>query len=121
MDLTGGKSESMARASATQPDDDHAAIRRALRTVVDWLFRDRRTGRVVIVQAPNSPLVLFLVAAGVRGFIHPHGTAGTIVTVVATASLLWWAGDEVARGVNPFRRLLGAAVLATTLAGLVFR
>jgi len=32
--------------------------------------------------------------------------------VLATAGLVWWAIDELFRGVNPWRRLLGGAVLA---------
>jgi hypothetical protein len=43
------------------------------------------------------------------------------VGVIATASLLWWAGDEVLRGVNPFRRILGGAVAVAVVAGLLLR
>jgi hypothetical protein len=32
---------------------------------------------------------------------------------------VWWAGDEVLRGVNPFRRLLGAGVLTGVLVDLL--
>src|SRR3954454_21984888 len=73
----------------------------------DWLFRDRTTGRIVIVQWPNAPLLVFLVASIAKRLLHPHGAIGTALTVVAVAALLWWAGDEVVRGVNPFRRILG--------------
>jgi hypothetical protein len=31
--------------------------------------------------------------------------------VLAAASIAVWAADEILRGVNPFRRLLGGAVL----------
>ena len=31
--------------------------------------------------------------------------------VASRLFLTWWAGDELLRGVNPFRRCLGAAVL----------
>ena len=70
---------------------------------------------------PNLPLVLFLAAAAVRRFAEPDGTAGTLVTVVATVALLWWAADEILRGVNPFRRILGAVVAVVTIASLVLR
>jgi hypothetical protein len=90
-----------------------------LRRAFDWLFRDRRTGRVVVAQLPNVPLAVFLVAAAVRRFLRPDGTVGTVVAVVATGALLWWAADEVVRGVNPFRRLLGALVAIATVAGIV--
>lgn len=87
----------------------------------DWMFRDRKTGKVVIVQLPSLPLLLFIVAAATRRIAHPHGVAATLVGVIATVSLLWWAADEALRGVNPFRRLLGGAVAVVTLAGLFLR
>jgi hypothetical protein len=34
----------------------------------------------------------------------------------AAVGLIWWAADEVLRGVNPWRRLLGGAVLAAQIA-----
>jgi len=88
-------------------------------TLVDWLFRDRSTGRIVIAQWPNVSLGIFLVASVVRRLADPAGTAGTFVAVIAAGALLWWAADEVVRGVNPWRRLLGAVVGGATLVGLV--
>lgn len=81
------------------------------RSAVDWFLRSRRTGRRTVVQAPNVPLGVWLAATVVRLALHPGGAAGTAVDVVATVSLVVWAADEVLRGVNPFRRLLGATVL----------
>jgi hypothetical protein len=85
------------------------------------MFRDRSTGKIVIVQWPNVPLAVFLVAAVVRRLVHPAGRAGAALSAVAVVALLWWAGDEVLRGVNPFRRLLGATVLVVTVVGLFLR
>jgi hypothetical protein len=87
--------------------------------VIDWLFRDRTTGRIVIAQWPNLPFGIFLVASLVRRLADPAGGAGTVVDVVTTGALLWWAIDEVVRGVNPWRRILGAVVGGATLVGLV--
>ena len=70
-------------------------MRRAFR----WFFENRRTGRITIGQWPNLPLWIFLVATLLR------------LGALATIALVVWAGDEIIRGVNPFRRLLGAAVL----------
>ena len=58
------------------------------------------------------PLVVFLVAAGVRWLFHPSGAVGTVVDVVASVALIAWAVDELVRGVNPWRRILGGGVLA---------
>ncbi|MEO8898910.1 MAG: hypothetical protein ABI352_09040 [Candidatus Dormibacter sp.] len=76
-----------------------------------WLFRSRRTGKITIVQLPNVPLAVFLVVWVLRRIAHPSGALDTALAVVGTLGLVVWAGDEVLRGVNPFRRLLGAAVL----------
>ena len=86
---------------------------------VDWLFRNRQTGQITIAQLPNAALWVFLIATALRTLIDPAGWPGTALRVVATAALVWWAGDEILRGVNPWRRLLGAAVLAAQLARLV--
>ena len=76
------------------------------------MFRNRQTDRLTVAQRPNASLAVFLVATAVRLLAAPHGGLRTAVDVVATVALLVWAGDEVGRGVNPFRRLLGGAVLA---------
>jgi hypothetical protein len=38
--------------------------------------------------------------------------------LVAALALGWWALDEIGRGVNPWRRLLGAVVLGGLVASL---
>ena len=90
-----------------------------MKRAFDWLFRDRESGRVVIAQWPNLPLGVFFVASIVRRLLQPHGAVATGLKVVAVASLLWWAGDEVLRGVNPFRRILGGVVALATVGGLL--
>jgi hypothetical protein len=70
-------------------------VRRAFR----WFFESRRTGRITIGQWPNIALWVYLAATLLK------------FTVLATVALVVWSGDEIVRGVNPFRRVLGAAVL----------
>ena len=89
--------------------------------LIDWLFRDRTTGRITIAQFPNAALWVFIVASVLRRLLSPAGTVDSTLRVVAAGSLFWWATDEVLRGVNPWRRLLGAGVLAGQLVGLVSR
>ena len=79
------------------------------RRVVDWLFRSRETGRLTVVQPPNVPLVVFVVCRLVE--LALTGRPADALRWIGSAALLWWAVDEVARGVNPFRRGLGALVL----------
>ena len=86
---------------------------------LDWMFRSRKTGRITLAQLPNWQLVVWLLAsAGIR-LGHPQGRARDVLVVLASAALALWAGDEVLRGVNPFRRILGVAVLAWLAFSLV--
>lgn len=87
--------------------------------VVDWALRDRRTGRIVIAQWPNAALLVWMAASVVRALLDPGGTWGLALRVAATVALGWWAADEVVRGVNPWRRLLGAVVFAGLAASLL--
>ena len=80
--------------------------------MIDWLFRNRKTGQITIVQFPNVALGLFLVASLLRSVLDPDGWLGSALKVLAAGGLAWWATDELIRGVNPWRRLLGGAVLA---------
>ncbi|MGI8754858.1 MAG: hypothetical protein ACR2MB_03160 [Acidimicrobiales bacterium] len=97
------------------------ATTRRLPGPLEWFLRDRRTGGITIAQVPNISLATFLVAAVLRRVTHPTAAAGAAVTVVATGALMWWAGDEVVRGANPWRRSLGAVVLVGTIVGVIAR
>lgn len=88
---------------------------------LDWLFRNRRTGALTVAQWPNLPLAVFLVAEIAERFAHSASGPGTTLRVVSTVALVVWALDEIVRGVNPFRRVLGAVVLLATIATLVLR
>ena len=89
----------------------------AVRTATNWMFRDRATGKLVIAQRPSVPLTLWLACILTSWLIHPTGPWSTVVSTVGTIALVIWAGDEVARGVNPRRRTLGAGVLVALLLG----
>jgi hypothetical protein len=85
---------------------------------IDWAFRSRETGRIVIVQWPNIVLVVFVLARGLDWLLDPDTPWSTVLAVVGTVAIVWWSIDELVRGVNPWRRLLGAALLAVQLVGL---
>jgi hypothetical protein len=61
---------------------------------------------------------VFFVAFLLR-LVVPSGDLRTGIDVIGTAALAIWAGDEILRGVNPFRRLLGCFVLGGVIAGLL--
>ena len=83
-----------------------------MRAAVDWMFRDRRTGKITIAQFPNLPLWIFL-ASLVAGRLAAasSNTGATKIAdgadLVASGALAWWGVDEIVRGVNPWRRMLG--------------
>jgi hypothetical protein len=85
----------------------------------DWTFRSRDTGAITIAQFPNVSLGLFIIAVLARAVFSPSGHVRTGIDAVATAALVWWAADEILRGVNPWRRFLGAAALAVAVLDLV--
>lgn len=83
----------------------------------DWLFRSRHTGRVTVVQLPNVPLWIFLSTVAMRWVLPPGTWVRTAVNWIAVIALGWWALDEVLRGVNPWRRVLGLGIGGLVVAG----
>jgi hypothetical protein len=88
---------------------------------LSWMFRSRKTGRITLMQLPNWPLVVWLLASAVTWLVHPRCRVGDFLGFLASAALVLWAGGEVLRGANPFRRLLGVTVLAWLVFSLVSR
>jgi hypothetical protein len=82
-----------------------------------WWFRSS-DGRLTLWQLPNPALGVWI-ATLVLGRFELSAAHATAVTGVRHGALLVWALDEVLRGTSPFRRALGAVVLATQLASLV--
>jgi hypothetical protein len=85
------------------------------RVLFDWMFRSRQTGKVTAAQLPNLALWIFLVTVVLRRVV-PAGTwVRSALDWSAAVALAWWALDEVLRGVNPWRRLLGLAGCAAVV------
>jgi hypothetical protein len=84
-----------------------------------WAVTSRESGEVVVWQAPNLP-ALVSTAGAVLTAVAPRGSGLQRGAAVATALVsTWWGVDELARGVNPFRRALGAGGLAAVAAATV--
>ena len=75
-------------------------------------FRDA-SGRLVVVQLPNPALWVWLAATALRWSAYDE--RDTELRWIGAGALIVWALDELVRGASPFRRLLGAAVLAWQL------
>ncbi len=61
--------------------------------------------RFPVVQFPNLPLIVALVAG--QGSRYLRGTGHAYVLAVGYLAMTIWAYEELARGTNWFRRLLG--------------
>jgi hypothetical protein len=68
-----------------------------------------QNGRLALAQWPNPALAVWLVAV-VLGAVR-----SATLAEVGRGALIVWALDELVRGASPFRRLLGAVVLAGQL------
>ena len=91
------------------------------RGTLRWWFEDRSTGRIVVGQTPNLLLLIFIATWSANRLAQPGGVTGKALPWVASASLVAWSLDEIARGVNPWRRALGAGVLIVEAASWLRR
>jgi hypothetical protein len=78
-------------------------------TLFDRVFGDSE-GKIVIAQAPNLPLIVWIVASLLK-LIITTGKINLGLELVAFGSLFTWAWEELFQGVNYFRRALGLIVL----------
>jgi hypothetical protein len=84
-----------------------------------WWFENRQTGQITIAQFPNWPLFAIGVA-WVVGLLATSGSAAAdVAAAVGTGLWLFWGADELIRGVNPWRRLLGTGVIVWQVGNLV--
>jgi len=90
-----------------------------LRHILGWWFRNRQTGAITIAQWPNRALWIVIVAT-ILGWMCPSvGFSDMALEIVVNGGLMVWALDEIIRGVNPWRRCLGAFVAVYELATLL--
>lgn len=73
--------------------------------------------KFVIAQFPNWPLIIMF--AGWLGTKSAQGQLLAISKTVFYAGGIIWAYEELLRGVNWFRKLLGAVVMSWLLFSLV--
>jgi hypothetical protein len=110
-----------------QPEDsdDVAERRRGVRParpqLTGWpsLFLSRQTGRQGIVAWPNLPLWVWIASAIARRLPFVDGRVETALGIVGSVALVVWAVGELWRGVSPFRRLLGFAVMVGMVISVV--
>lgn len=79
---------------------------------------NRRTGGLTVAQWPNVALSVSIALSIARRFNIQKGTPETTLRVLSAVAIIVWAVDELVRGVNPFRRILGLVVLLTTMTNI---
>jgi len=79
----------------------------------DKWFKDK-SGKVVLFQLPNAALAIFLVLDVLSGVgLARHNRLATLIFGAGSIlALAWWAVQEITKGVNYFRRILGVIGLA---------
>jgi hypothetical protein len=95
------------------------ATLRTLDEALRWMFVNRRTGGLTVAQWPNVALSVSIALSIARRFNISKGTPETTLGVLSAIATIVWAVDELVRGVNPFRRMLGFVVLLTTTSNIV--
>ena len=72
-------------------------------------FFSNRDGKIVIVQRPNVPILVWAFLQSLSYLLEKPATA--IAQLGATAALLVWTILEIGWGASPFRRVRGGVVL----------
>ena len=80
--------------------------------IFDKLVRDKE-GNIAVLQLPNVPLAVWIVATIVAHVVHGH--LQTLSSYVALTAIVAWAILEFVSGSSLIRRILGAVVLAMVI------
>jgi hypothetical protein len=82
-------------------------------TFVDKCFKNRH-GKLALTARPNAPIIIWAIAA-LSARLITHGNIHSALGIIAFVLIVIWALLEILQGVNYFRRVLGAVVLAFTI------
>ncbi|MGZ0220798.1 MAG: hypothetical protein ACKVIY_17500 [Acidimicrobiales bacterium] len=89
------------------------------RSFVRWWFENRKTGELTVAQFPNWPLLAIGAAALIQRIVDDGSRIQAITGFVGPLLWIYWAGDEMIRGVNPWRRVLGVLMLLWQISRVV--
>lgn len=84
-----------------------------------WWFENRDTGEITVAQFPNWPLWGIVALWAARHALTDGSTAHDVAGWAIRALWLVWGVDELVRGVNPWRRLLGSVVIVWQVVAIV--
>ena len=103
------QTRSSSSSTSSGPANGTGGVRGAMRAILDWYLRDPRSGKVVLGQRPNLPIILWGMTVVARQLAEDGSDVERLLDWSSVAFLGWWAIDELVRGVDPFRRTLGLA------------
>ncbi len=75
-------------------------------------------GEIIIFQPPNVPLVVWFVCSVVSRLTDVR-LIDQILGIFGGLALMVWAVLEITKGVTPFRKVLGVAILVAMIVGYV--
>lgn len=76
-----------------------------------WWFENRETHGITVAQVPNWPLIAIALGWAVQWVADDGSVVHDMAAVAVTGLWFYWGVDELLRGVNPWRRALGLAVV----------
>lgn len=78
-------------------------------------FFTNRSGKVVLGERPNIPIIIWLVATLLKAIINSTSALYRYIDSVGFIAIVIWALMEILQGNSPFRRVLGGVVLGITI------
>lgn len=87
------------------------------RSIIDYLFKCK-DGKYVYFQFPNLPLMIAILAYGLRLLVSVQPYSD-FLKIIFNVAIIVWSVLEILWGVNLFRRLFGALILGFVLFGLI--
>ena len=84
--------------------------------MIKHFFTDK-SGKVVLTQKPNAPIIVWLTATILKLIVGPDNVAYSTLDVVSLVGITAWALLEIVQGDSLFRRSLGLFILCIAVYG----
>ncbi len=81
--------------------------------IFDRFFKNKE-GRVVLFQAPNVPIVIWVLSIVLNRIIKDQDIS-RYLGYIGFGALIFWAGLEIVYGASYFRRTLGLVILLVAI------
>jgi hypothetical protein len=82
--------------------------------MIQKFFTDK-TGKIVIGQKPNLPIIVWVLASILKRLIGTTHSFYSYIDMIGFLAIIIWALLEIFQGNSPFRRMLGLVVIVFSL------